>query len=277
MLRSSAPAPSALKVPRINRFQTSVIGLLASALFSTAGFASGTFVSVPGGEFRSILKYEDSKDVKKVASFQLQKTPVSNADFLAFVKQNPQWQREKTPAVFAESNRYLSHWQSPLVLGKNALPKQPVVQVSWFAASAYCESLSARLPTWLEWEYAAAADTTRRDARKDPAWRERILGWYAKPATAALANVGQSPANAYGLQDLHGLIWEWTEDYSSMLVSGDNRTQSDPDKAKFCGAGALSMDDRENYAVMMRVAMLSSLEAVNSTSNLGFRCAKDTP
>jgi formylglycine-generating enzyme required for sulfatase activity len=59
-----------------------------------------------------------------------------------------------------------------------------------------------------------------------------------------------------------------------MMVSADNRNQSDPDKSKFCGASALSMDDKENYAVLMRVAMLSSLEAVNSTSNLGFRCAR---
>ena len=43
--------------------------------------------------------------------------------------------------------------------------------------------------------------------------------------------------------------------------SADNRNQGDPDTAKFCGAGALSMDDRDNYAVLMRVAMLSSLEA----------------
>ena len=41
----------------------------------------------------------------------------------------------------------------------------------------------------------------------------------------------------------------------------DNRDQGDADNAKFCGAGALSMDDRDNYAVLMRVAMLSSLEA----------------
>jgi len=34
------------------------------------------------------------------------------------------------------------------------------------------------------------------------------------------------------------------------------------------------MDDRENYAVLMRVAMLSSLEAANTTRNLGFRCAR---
>jgi formylglycine-generating enzyme required for sulfatase activity len=35
------------------------------------------------------------------------------------------------------------------------------------------------------------------------------------------------------------------------------------------------MDDRDNYAVLMRVAMLSSLKASDTTANLGFRCAKD--
>ena len=149
-----------------------------------------------------------------------------------------------------------------------------MVNVSWFAASAYCEAQHARLPSWNEWEYAAAADETRTDARNDPAWRERILAWYARPSNAPLARVGKSPANAYGVQDLHGLIWEWVDDYAAMLVSGDSRDQKDPDRLKFCSAGALAVDDRENYAVLMRVAMLSSLEAANSTSNLGFRCAR---
>src|SRR3546814_1449637 len=65
------------------------------------------------------------------------------------------------------------------------------------------------------------------------------------------------------------------DDFSSLLVSSDNRVQGDADDLKFCGAGALSMDDRENYAVLMRVAMLSSLDAGNTTANLGFRCARD--
>ncbi len=239
-----------------------------------AGAAGGRYAGLPGGTFKSVLRYEDAKDGVPVAPFALMRKPVTNAEFLQFVQRDPQWRRDKVAGVFAEK-RYLSHWAGPTQLGPNALPDRPVVLVSWFAASAYCESLDARLPTWSEWEYAAAADETRRDARKDPVWRERILGWYARPSNAALPRVGLQTPNAYGVQDLHGLVWEWTEDASSLLVESDNRTQGDPNKAKFCGAGALSMDDRENYAVMMRVAMLSSVEGADVTPNLGFRCARD--
>jgi formylglycine-generating enzyme required for sulfatase activity len=121
----------------------------------------------------------------------------------------------------------------------------------------------------------AAADETRRDARRDPAWRERILGWYARPSSRSLPRSGAQAANAYGVRDLHGVVWEWTDDYSALLVSGDNRNQGDPDRTQFCGAGALSIDDRENYAVLMRVAMLSSLGGSDTTMNLGFRCVRE--
>ena len=122
----------------------------------------------------------------------------------------------------------------------------------------------------------AAADELRKDARKDPVWRERILAWYSRPSNTALPRVGLQAANAWGVRDVHGLVWEWTDDHASMLVDADNRKQGDPDTAKFCGAGALSMDDRENYAVLMRVAMLSSLDGADVTRNLGFRCARNT-
>lgn len=231
------------------------------------------WVQLPGGSFKSTLKYEDASTME-IAPFALQRRPVTNAEFLDFVQARPQWRRDKVASVFSEP-RYLSHWAGATTLGKTALPQQPVVQVSWFAASAYCEAKGGRLPTWSEWEYAAAADELRRDARKDPAWRERILSWYSRPSNTALPRAGLQAVNAYGVQDLHGLVWEWTDDYSSLLVSTDNRNQGDADKLKFCGAGALSMDDRENYAVLMRVAMLSSLQARDTTANLGFRCARD--
>ena len=209
----------------------------------------------------------------KLETFAIMRRPVTNAEFLAFVKAHPEWQRGRTPTLFAES-RYLQQWAGPAADWREGPPEQPVVDVSWFAAQAYCEAQGARLPTWSEWEYVAAADETRRDARADPAWRERILGWYSRPSNTPLAAVGRGRANAYGVHDMHGLVWEWTEDYASMLVSGDSREQKADDRLKFCGAGAIAMDDKENYAVLMRVAMLSSLEGANITSNLGFRCAK---
>ncbi len=247
-----------------------VVGLAAG------GAVAADYARLPGGAFKSALRYEDKGGGNglRIAPFEMMKKPVTNADFLAFVKSHPQWRRDRAAKVFAEP-RYISHWKSPVEFGPNARPDQPVTWVSWFAASAYCEAQGARLPTWSEWEYAAAADETRRDARKDPAWRERILAWYSRPSNRALPRAGLQAPNAYGVQDLHGLVWEWTDDYSALLVDPDNRKQGDADTARFCGAGGLSMSDRENYAVLMRVAMLSSLDGVDATANLGFRCARN--
>jgi formylglycine-generating enzyme len=254
------------------------IAVLLLLALPVAGVIAGgaAWVKLPGASFRSALKYEDGQTAK-IAPFVMHKRPVTNAEFLAFVQSHPQWKRDRVPSVFADA-RYLLHWPTSSALRHDgAQAGQPVVNVSWFAAQAYCEAQGARLPIWREWEYVAAADEKRRDARKDPAWRERILGWYSRPATGALPRAGLQAPDAYGVQDMHGLVWEWTDDFSSLLVSGDNRVQGDADKMKFCGAGALSMGDRENYAVLMRVAMLSSLEARDTTNSLGFRCAKDIP
>ena len=64
---------------------------------------------------------------------------------------------------------------------------------------------------------------------------------------------------------------EWI---NALLVSADSRNQGDPDKLQFCGAGAISLKDRDNYAVLMRIALLSSLGATSTTNNLGFRCVR---
>ncbi|MDR3387299.1 MAG: formylglycine-generating enzyme family protein [Rudaea sp.] len=230
------------------------------------------YTALPGGRFASVLP-ADVKDADVViAPFRLRTTPVTNAEFLAFVTAHPDWRRDRTPVVFAEP-RYLAQWSSADALGGDALPDQPVTQVSWFAAQAFCASEGARLPTWNEWEFAAAADATRADARHDPAWREQILSWYSHPSNTPLAAVGGA-ANVYGVRDLHGLVWEWVDDFNALLVASDSRDQNDPDRLKFCGAGALNLRDRDNYAVLMRIAMLSSLKAADTTANLGFRCAK---
>jgi len=242
-----------------------------AAFAVSAGAAE--YAPIPGGSFSSVLPPDGKGAPASVAAFRLRTLPVSNGDFLAFVRAHPQWRRDRVAPLFADS-QYLAHWIEPVRIDE-AQRNQPVTHVSWFAATAYCEGEHARLPTWYEFEFAAAADETRADARDDAAWRERILEWYARPSTARLPDVGAGVRNFYRIYDMHGLVWEWVGDYASLMVSGDNRDQGDPDLLEFCGAGALSTQDRENYAVLMRVALLSSLQAADTTANVGFRCAMD--
>lgn len=264
---------------RIGRWLFATLAALAAA---SAGAGSGSgagsgaqqnpYLPIAAARLRSALPAADGGDTVEVARFAMQQHPVTNGEFLAFVRTHPEWQRDRAPAAFVDAD-YLSHWQTPLALGDGIEARQPVTRVSWFAAAAYCEAQQARLPRWTEWELAAAASEQQRDARADPAWRQRMLDWYAKPASGALSRVGQTPANVYGLQDLHGLVWEWTEDAGSLML-GDDSGQNKADLGKFCGAGALTFKDRDNYAVMMRIALLSSLAARDTTRTLGFRCVR---
>ncbi len=235
---------------------------LTTALTVLAGAA---YVALPAGTLNSVLARDTDREPTPIAAFKLRETPVTRAEFRRFLVSHPEWQSSRAPAVFAGSG-YLQHEPDETAV--------PVTEVSWFAAQAYCEAEGGRLPTWYEWEYAAAADPTRADARGDPAWLARILGWYARPASGPLPEVG-GQANVYGVRDLHGLVWEWVDDFNALLVNADSRSSGDPDKLKFCGAGAIDLQDRQNYAVLMRIALLSSLNAADSTGSLGFRCAQE--
>jgi formylglycine-generating enzyme len=229
--------------------------------------------SIAGGTMSTLLPPDGKQAPVSVPGFAMRVLPVTQAEFARFARQQPQWRRSRAAASSLADGQYLSHWPNDTAPSQ-AQKSQPVTHVSWFAAAAYCQSEGARLPTWHEWEYAAAANEKRRDARQDPVWRARILDWYGQPSKP-LPAVGGTQRNVYGIQDLHGVIWEWVDDAGALMVSGDNRTQGDPDTLKFCGAGALSATDRENYPILMRIAMLSSLGAASTNRNLGFRCVKD--
>ena len=249
-----------------------VVAALALACVRTLAATEPAYVAVPAGTLASVLANDADKAPITVPAFAMRVLLVTQGEFRQFVMAQPQWQRSRIARTLADVG-YLQNQDE-------AGPAQPVTNVSWFAAQAYCEEEGARLPTWNEWEYVAAADATRSDARGDPAWLARILGWYARPASSALPNAGGAP-NLYGVRDVHGLVWEWVDDFNALLVNADSRSAEDADKLKFCGAGAINLQDRRNYAVLMRIALLSSLSAADSTSSLGFRCvrplAKETP
>lgn len=244
-------------------------------LVAAATLASEDPAHIAAGSLRSVLPLTEAGDEVAIAAFEFDRRPVTNAEFVSFVTGHPAWRRGAVPAVFADGN-YLAHWNSALDSGEAAGADRPVTNVSWFAARAYCNAAGGRLPVWHEWEYVAAANENQIDAREDPAWRQQILSWYGETGGKDLAATGSRPPNAWGVHDMHGLVWEWVEDFNALLVSSDNREQGGADKLKFCGAAAATMEEKENYAVLMRTAMLSSLEGSDTTRNMGFRCAYDS-
>lgn len=227
--------------------------------------------TIRGGHY--IPMYGSDSLPVQVDDFLLDVYPVTNAQFLEFVERDPNWERSQVKRVFGDGN-YLRSWTSGTVVGEGRSLQAPVTEISWFAANAYCECAGKRLATLKEWEYVAMADRTRPDARKDEAFTRHILEWYEK-RSAFEAEVGSTYKNYWGVWDLHGLIWEWTADFSSVLMEDDARKGTSGTNEVFCGSATIGAADLENYAAFMRYAFRASLNARYSIHNLGFRCAKD--
>lgn len=198
-----------------------------------------------------------------VGPLLVDETPITNQEFLAFVKRHPQFARSKIPTLFANEG-YLSHWTSDTGFKKSEA-NFPVTHVSWFVARKYCAAQGKRLPTIAEWEVASDA--------QNPKTESKILEWYAEPGSK-LRNVGKESGNKFGVKDAHGLIWEWVDNFAEAIMSGDSRGGS-PTDSLFCGGAALKARDPKLYATFMRFAFRSSLTAKYDSPNLGFRCVRD--
>lgn len=222
---------------------------------------------------RYIPLYGRDSTVVEVKDFEMDKYPVTNEDYTAFVKKFPKWEKSQALKLFTDDS-YLTNWKNDSVLKDSENKKSPATYVSWFAAKAYCECQDKRLPTVDEWEYVAMADVTTKDARVKPSYNEQILAWYEAPRSNE-NSIGQTPKNVWGVYDLHGLVWEWTLDFNSVLITGESRKDVDKDSNLFCGSAAINATDLMNYAGFMRYAIRGSLKAKYSMKNLGFRCVKD--
>ena len=245
-------------------------------VFTTSNAWSGdTMVNIAAGDYRPLYLSVDSPLIN-VPSFWLDKTPVTNREFQRFIEENPKWQRGKTPRLFVEEN-YLSHWikASNQYKPHSTDLEKPVVFISWYAAQAYCQAKQKRLPTIAEWEYVAQASSTQKDGSTEKGYNQKILDWYAKAAKQPLVAVGQDEANYWGVHNMHGLIWEWTDDFNSNLISGESRGDSSVNKAIYCASGSVGAVDPSDYAAFMRYGFRSSLNAKFTLGSLGFRCAAD--
>lgn len=228
-------------------------------------------VTIKGGTYTPLYG-RDSLQVT-ISDFEMDVYPVTNEDFLAFIKKNSKWKKSKIIRLFADEN-YLYSWKSDTILSTTQSLKAPITNISWFVANAYCECQEKRLPTIDEWEYVAMANEKMPDARTLKTYNEFILSWYEKPKTFN-NEIGSTFKNYWGVYDLHGLVWEWTSDFNSVLVSGESRKDVDNDSNLFCGSAAIGATDLMNYAAFMRYAIRGSVKAKYTMRNLGFRCVKD--
>jgi formylglycine-generating enzyme required for sulfatase activity len=255
----------------MRRFLAITFGLLAF-VSATAGEPTN-MVRIPTGEYQLPFREESEPKSVAVKEFLIDVYPVTNVDFLEFVRANANWRKSQVKRLFADEE-YLRDWKADLDLG-NLNPRAPVTRVSWFAARAYAKWSGKRLPMTAEWEMVALANETSANASGDRAFRQALQNMYLQPALDVLPAVGMGKSNYYGVHDMHGLVWEWVADFSTAMVTGDARGDTGLDRQLFCGGGGQGAKDRGDFPAFMRFAFRSSLSASYTVPNLGFRCVKD--
>ena len=110
----------------------------------------------------------------------------------------------------------------------------PVVCVSWYGAKAFCDHYGYRLPTQWEWQavadyngtysYGCGTTISKSKANYSDGGYANPIGLSSYPYTSP---VGYYSSYGYGMCDMAGNVWEWTDSWSS----------SNPSKTILCGGG----------------------------------------
>ncbi len=176
-----------------------------------------------GGEASEIPEHEAT-----VSSFYLDAFEVTVGRFRRFASEYPTWLQEAglVPGDGAIPSVEGSGWSAHFV---NQLPETatefgtcprtwtdaeganetvPVNCVNWYLSYAFCIWDGGRLPSELEWEFAAAGGTEERRF----AWGPEVPDPERRPT--AVVPVGMQPyeTSRFGVEDLSGNLWEWTRD-----------------------------------------------------------------
>jgi len=156
---------------------------------------------------------------------------------------------------------------------------QPVINVSWHDAQSYCEWLSQesqhhyRLPSEAEWEYACRAGTETLYYTD-----ECINKSQGHCCDIRALSVGSFSPNAFGLYDMHGNVWEWTQDcwhdnYQNAPYDGSAWQEQDASNCNYRTVRGGSWGNFEPRYLRSASRLWYDIEEIKS--NLGFRVARD--
>lgn len=255
-----------------NVLASMAIALMVSSQATIAqAMVQGDMVRIPAGNYQPLYG-NGGAERATVASFRLDRDPVTRGEYLAFVQSQPEWSRSRVRRVMANRAGYLADWAGDFDPGSAQSLDAPVTSVSWFAARAFCEAKGKRLPTIAEWEYVAASSSHVRDAARNPQFIQDVVSLYLARGKS-LPDVQSASRNYYGVRGMHSLVSEWVEDFNSVLVSDDSRGVGARDHEFFCASAAIGALDPDNYPAFLRYALRSGLSGRSTLQSLGFRCA----
>lgn len=156
--------------------------------------------------------------------------------------------------------------------------KQPMGNVTWNEAVAFCAASGGRLPTEAEWEYAARAGTTgpRYGPLDEIAWYYTPSAVYSKSHDGRSPPVGLKQSNAFALFDMLGGVREWVADFYDpnfyrVSPANDPKGPSSGEDHAIRGGHWLQVD----YDLIVWSRSWSSAEY--HSQDLGFRCASSAP
>ncbi|MDJ0765162.1 MAG: formylglycine-generating enzyme family protein [Myxococcota bacterium] len=241
----------------------------------------------------SCMQDEEPAHRVTFSGFSMLRYEVTAAQFLAFVTSDPTWAPDGASAETKCSASYLKDWN-------NGVPpagteQRPVVDVCWHAAEAYCAWIGDgyRLPTEAEWEFVArgphdghgpAAYWTYPFGNDPNCTLANYAGCAGSPQAVGEAE-GESP---YGLADMGGNAWEWTNDWYDPLFycdprETDNYTPPNCDsqyewidpQGPTDGATKVVRGGSWYHPIdLMRSAKRQGLDPTTSSNLTGFRCAR---